>query len=472
MAPALLSSLPRPGHRSLWLRDVAGDAPDAAPLQGAQRADVAVIGGGYVGLWSAIELKLRERSLDVALVEADICGSGASGRNGGFALTWWAKIALLAPWVGDEEAVRLARASVEGIDEMAGLCTDHSVDCEFHQGGWLWTAATATQMGAWQSTLDQCARLGVTPFTTLEPEEVARRTGSPVHRAGVIDPATARVHPAKLVRGLRKIALELGVRLHEHSPVVEFDRSRPAVLRMPGGVLTADKVVVATNVWAAGMPEFRRTVVAISSDMIATEPIPQRLQQIGWTGGECISDSQMMIHYYRTTRDGRIAFGKGGWGIALGGRIPGSFDRSPKRARDVEDGFRRLYPMLADVRITDDWGGAIDRSLIGLPIIGHTGGRRHIVHAVGWSANAVGPSRVGGKIVASLVQERDDEWTRSPLVNLPPKKFPPEPIRYLGAHAVRTGVVHKERAEASGRTPGRLAVFFAGLAPAGMIPKK
>ena len=177
-----------------------------------------------------------------------------------------------------------------------------------------------------------------------------------------------------------------------------------------------------------------------------------------------------MIHYYQVTADHRIAFGKGGWGIALGGRITRSFDQSTRRARDVEKNFRRLYPMLDDVRVTHDWSGAIDRSFIGLPIIGNTGGRSHIVHAVGWSANAVGPSRIGGKLIASLVLEQDDQWSRSPLVNLPPRRFPSEPLRYIGAHVIRTAVVRKERAEIGGREPTWISKTLAARAPSGLIP--
>lgn len=467
----LSSSLPVAGHRAFWLQEVEGDAPAAPALAGAQRADVAVIGGGYVGLWSAIEIKLRQPSVDVVLLEADICGSGASGRNGGFALSWWSKIALLPPYVGDEEALRLARASVEGIDDIDHLLADHGVDCDFRQGGWIWGAATAAHRDAWGSTLAECRRLGVEPFTVLDADEVCRRTASPAYLGGVFEPTTARVQPARFVRGLRKVALDLGVRVHEHSAVTALERRSPAVLHTADGVLTADKVVIATNVWAAGMPELRRKLVAISSDMIVTAPIPERLDELGWTGSECVSDSQMMIHYYRLTADGRVAFGKGGWGVAFAGRIPASFDRSPGRAAVVAQNFHRLYPKLADVPITHDWSGGIDRSVTGIPLIGHTGGRRHIVHAVGWSANAVGPSRTGAKIVASLVLDQDDEWSRSPLVNLPARTFPPEPLRYLGAHVVRAGVVAKEDAEIAGRTPGRLSRFLAGQAPSGMIPK-
>jgi glycine/D-amino acid oxidase-like deaminating enzyme len=229
--------------------------------------------------------------------------------------------------------------------------------------------------------------------------------------------------------------------------------------------------VLAHNVWAAGMPEFHRKIAAISSDMIVTAPIADRLAEIGWTGNEVISDSQMAIHYYQTTADRRIAFGKGGGAVAFGGRIGPDFDRSPKRAVEVRANFHRLYPDLRDVPIVADWCGAIDRSVTGIPMIGYTGPRRHIVHAVGWSANAVGPSRVGGQFVASLVLEADDAFSRSPLVDLPAQNFPPEPIRFLGSKLVRAAVMRKETAELEDRKPTRLDSILAAQVPSGMIPK-
>jgi len=468
---SLHSTIPRAGHRAFWLREVAGDAPDAPRLIGDQRADVAIVGGGYVGLWTAIELKLRDRAVDVALLEADICGSGASGRNGGFAMTWWSKIALLVPFLGEQEALRLARASVAGIDDIGELLADHGADCDLRRGGWIWAASHRSQLGAWESTLAACRRLGVAPFEPLDAEQVKRRAGSRVLVGGVFDRDTARVQPAKLVRALRRIAIALGVRVHEHSPMIALDRSRPAQLATPDGTLTVERVVLAHNVWAAGMPEFRRTIAAISSDMVVTEPIPDRLAAIGWTGEECISDSQMTVHYYRTTADGRVAFGKGGGTVAFSGRVGAGFDRSRRRAEETARNFRRLCPALADVPIAEDWSGAIDRSVTGLPLIGRTGGLPHVFHAVGWSANAVGPARVGAQFIASLVLDADDEWRRSPLVDLPAQRFPPEPIRFLGAKLVRAGVVRREHAELAGRRPDPLSRLLAAQAPSGMIPR-
>jgi putative aminophosphonate oxidoreductase len=459
-------------HRSFWLGEIAGDAPDAPPLAGAARCDVAIIGGGFVGLWTAIRIMQHDPSADVVVLEQDICGGGASGRNGGEVLSWWAKAGTLIALAGREEGLRVARASEAAIGEIEEFCTAHAIEAEFNRGGYLWTATSAAQLGAWDDTVAMLDDLGVAAFERLEPSEVARRAGSPTHLAGVFDASAATVQPAKLVRGLRRVALELGVRIHEHTRVTELDRQSPAVLRTSAGALTADRVVIATNAWAGSLRELQRRIVAISSDIVLTDAVPDRLAAIGWNGFEAISDSQMMIHYYRRTASGRVMFGKGGWGIALGGRIPDSFDRHQGRAGDVASNFRRIYPALADVPIAADWSGPIDRSAHGLPIFGKLGGREHISYGVGWSGNGVGPSVLGGKILASLALGLDDEWSTSAFVHAPARSLPPEPIRYLGAHVVRNGVVRMERALAVGERPRAVDVRLSRLAPAGIIPKK
>ena len=238
--------------------------------------------------------------------------------------------------------------------------------------------------------------------------------------------------------------------------------------RLAATSLAAAGLMIATNAWAAGLRELRRTLVVVSSDIVATPPIPERLREIGWTGGEAITDSQMMVDYYRTTRDGRIAFGKGGWGIALGGRIGPRFDRDERRARLAAADFRRLYPMLADVPIEQHWSGPIDRPADGLPLLGRLGGRDDILYGVGWSGNGVGPSVLGGRVLGSLALGRHDEWSAFPLVDRRPRLFPPEPVRFLGAHVVRAAVRRKETIEAAGRHPGRLVTRIAALAPAGL----
>ena len=170
-------------------------------------------------------------------------------------------------------------------------------------------------------------KMGVEVFRRLDPAEVSRRAGSPAHRAGVFEARAAIVQPAALVRGLRRVALERGVRIYEHSRVTNFSRSSPSAIRTDRGTLSAKRLVIANNAWAASIWELQCAIVVVSSDIVATKPIPQLLAEIGWDKDLSITDSQTMVDYYRITRDGRIAFGKGGWTIAYSGRIGANFDR-------------------------------------------------------------------------------------------------------------------------------------------------
>ena len=455
-------------HRSLWLEEALGDEPSSPPLAGQTTAEVCIIGGGFVGLWTAYEIKQLRPDCDVVVLERDVCGGGASGRNGGFVLSWWAKFPSLRKLVSDDVALAICRESEHAIDDIEAFCQRHGEDAQIVRGGWVWTTRTQAGMGAWDDTAARCAAVNPEAFVALSPDEVARRTGSPAHLAGTFDRSGATIQPAVLARGLRRACLAAGVRIHEHTLVTRFTRSAPTLVTTSGGSVQAAKLVVATNAWSASIPELRRHIVAISSDVVATERIPEELERIGWTGGEAITDSQQMVDYYRTTNDGRIVFGKGGWGIAMGGRIPESFDRNQPRSREVEADLRDAYPQLADVRVVADWSGPIDRSTDGLPLLGELGGHTNLLYGVGWSGNGVGPSVAGGKCLARRAVDVDDDTALSALWNRESAKFPPDPIRYGGAHLVREAVRRKERAERAGRSPNRLAVKLSELVPAGL----
>jgi len=459
--------------RSLWLEEaLAGDA--AAPqLEGDERADVCIVGGGFTGLWTAIRLKERDPALDVVLVEADVCGGGASGRNGGFVLTWWAKFGTLKKVTGGEEAVRLARASADAVDGIGAFCAEHGIDAHYRRDGWLWAATSEAQLGAWDETIATIADSGETPFERLEPDEVAARAGERTHLGGVFEPTAATVQPALLARGLRRVALDHGVRIFEGTRMTKLERTRPPRVVTDRGTVTATKVVVALNAWAASLPELRRALVVIASDIVATAPAPERLAEIGWTNGMCISDSRMLVNYYRLTLDGRLVFGRGGGKLAYGGNVGTSFDGPSPRADAVAASMYGLYPSLRDVPVTHDWMGPIDRTQVGLPFFSRLGGREDIVYGVGYSGNGVGPTFLGGKILASLALGLDDEWSRAGLVRDPAgARFPPEPFRYLGGRVVRNAVERKEAAEDRGRHADRLTLLLADLAPSGLVPLK
>jgi len=463
--------LPAPRHRSFWLQEVSGDAPDAPALVGSLRADVCIIGGGFVGLWTALRLKELSPSGEVVILEQDICGGGASGRNGGFVLSWMPKLSSLEKLFGIAEALRVAQASESAIDEIGAFCAANKIDADFRKGGWLWTATTAAQHAAWEGVVRHCERNGISAFQRLSPEEAAQRAGSPAHREGVFIANAAVVQPAALARGLRRVALERGVKIFENTKVRNFTRSRPVTIHTDQGSVISEKLVIAANAWSARIPELSRAIAVISSDIIATAPAPDLLEKIGWHKDLSITDSQTMVDYYRITRDGRVAFGKGGWTIAYGGNIGSNFDRHAARAAEVTADFRRYYPQLASVPIMHDWSGPIDRTPDSLPRLGYLGPHKNISFGIGWSGNGVGPSVIGGRILASLAMESEDEWSRHPLVGGGLSNFPPEPIRFLGAHLVRSAVAAKERAEMCEQKPSPWAMALAKLAPAGLEDK-
>ena len=356
--------------RSLWLQEALAGEDDSAPLEREEHADICIVGGGYTGLWTALKLKEHDPSLDVVIVEADVCGGGASGRNGGFVMSWWSKFLKLEHLCGQEEALRLARASAEAVSAIGVFCEAHSIGADFREDGWLWAATKEAQIGAWEETVVATERAGAEAFVRLDPDEAGRRAGSPTHIAGVFEPTCATVQPARLARGLRRVALEQGIRIFEHSPMTRLERSFPARVHTTLGSVTADKVVLAMNAWLVQVRELSRSLAVIASDMIATERVPARLEEIGLTTGIAISDSRMLVNYYRTTVDGRIAFGKGGGALARRSRIGAEFSGASPRAGDVAESFRELYPALADVDVPASWTGPIDRSLDGLPFFG------------------------------------------------------------------------------------------------------
>jgi putative aminophosphonate oxidoreductase len=461
-------------HRSLWLQQVLGDdpGPPPEPLRGNVRADVCILGGGYTGLWTAIELKRREPDVDVVVLEADLCGGGASGRNGGFVLSWWAKLASLIKICGEEDALWVARKAEDAVSFIGEFCDDHGIDAEYRRGGWLWTATSPAQVGSWESTVASTEGLGVAAFQRLDPDEVRRRGGSAAYLAGVFEPSAATVQPARLARGLASVARERGVRIHEQTPARALTGRQPLVVETPSGHVTADVVVSALNAWTAGLAPLRRLArafVPITSDMVASGPVPATLAATGWTGGECITDSRLLVHYHRTTADGRIAIGRGGGAIGAAGWFGTTFHYDRRRSEGVAASLHGLYPSFRDVPVTHAWSGPIDRSETGIPFFGRADGCPNLVYGLGFSGNGVGPCVLGGRILASLALHSDDRWSATALARGPFRRFPPEPVRFVGGSLVREAVRRKEALEDEGRAPGAVVSRLAALAPAGLF---
>jgi glycine/D-amino acid oxidase-like deaminating enzyme len=439
---------------SWWLEqalEAEGYPPPAPALVGDATADVAIVGGGYTGLWTALALRERAPELRVTLLEAEICGHGPSGRNGGFLHGYWASLPGLLPVLGEERALELARAGEQIIPGIRAWAEARGEDVWLREAGMLEVSAASQQDRSIAKAVAAAAGVGrPDQAVPLTPQEVAQRVSSPVFRSGVFYPECATVHPGLLVRALRRAALDAGVTLHEGTPVTAVRAGSPSELETPGGIIHAPEVVLATNAALTGWAPASRSLTNFGSYVVLTEPAPERLAEIGWTGGEAIVDGRMFLHYFRTTNDGRVLMGSGTGPIGFGGRIDDRFSRDGPTAARAEAGLRRLLPGLAGVKVERAWGGPIDVSADHLPFFRTRPGTR-IHYGAGYSGHGVGPSWLGGHVLASLALGAADEWTRLPLASRDVPRLPREPFRRIGGGLVRWAIMTSEEAEEEGR---------------------
>jgi glycine/D-amino acid oxidase-like deaminating enzyme len=461
------STVPPDEGRSWWLREAlvlpefAGD--DAPSLQGDTAADVVILGGGYTGLWTAFQLKQLDPGVDVTVLEQDICGSGPSGRNGGFVSSYWNDLAHLTHEFGDAAALRLCRAGEDSVAAIGAFCEQHDVDAWFRADGDLGVAASAVQVGGWSDLVTAAERLGLADdFRVVSGEGMRALVDSPVFRGGIVSRYGATVQPARLVRGLRRVVMDMGVRVCERTPVTRFGTGSPAVAETPSGFVRAGAAVIALNAWASHWKRFRRAITVRGSYIVLTAAAPDRLKDLGWTNGSGLSDYRAALHYVRTTPDGRIAFGVGGMQPNLARSIGPRFAYDEAAMRVAIDDLHRMFPTFAHVPVEAGWGGPIDVSGSHLPFFGTLdGGSVH--YGLGYTGNGVGPAHLGGRILANRAIGRHDDVLDLPIVDTEPMRFPPEPIRSPGALIANTAIRHKDELEDRGEQPNPIVDFVAKL---------
>jgi glycine/D-amino acid oxidase-like deaminating enzyme len=466
MTSTSMPTVPRV-DRSWWMEEALAHpefaGPPAAALEGDTTADVVILGGGYTGMWTAYFLKERDPDLDVVLLEQDICGGGPSGRNGGFVNGWWSSAGELARRYGDSGAMELALAASRSVEEIGAFCERSGVDAWFTHAGELAVASNPFQEGLWEGAAEQAERFGVgDAVRELSAERVAAICGSPVFGGGLFDREAATVQPARLARGLRRVLVERGVRIHERSPVSRFSPGPPAVAQTPNGSVLAADAVVAVGSWGIHWKRFRPYLTVRGSYIVLTEPAPDRLVDIGWTGGEAIRDYRPSLHYLRTTPDGRIAIGCAGMQPGFARRIGPRFQYDERFLAKAVADLHRMFPGFRDVPIAAGWGGPIDVAGTYVPFLGSfEGGNVH--YALGFTGNGVAPCHLAGKVLASLAMHAEDGFSRLAIVNDRPKRFPPEPLRSPGALLVNEAIRRKDDAEDAGHRAGPVTTFLARI---------
>lgn len=458
------SSLPHV-TTSWWLRDaLQHEAPTRAcpALTGQTRADVVVVGGGFAGMWTALTLRERRPDLSITLIEAQICGAGASGKNGGMVSGYWSRLSKMESLFGYDQALAVARAASRAQDIVRAYATSQAQDLWWRESGTLIMATQAAHSERIDAWLATARRFGVPEIVeAIEKPALGGLCDSPFAQRAAFFHGSACVHPARLARSLRATLLERGVTIHEHTPMVGLDRGTPQRVRCPNGEIIADDVVLATNVALTDIPEVRRHLALFSSYVAMSEPDCGMLEKVGWTQGHGVTDMRLFLRYARKTPDTRVLAGWGGGPIAPGKqyRRAGLTQSLPSAARAAQV-LQDWFPQATPPGIAATWGGAIDVSVDRMPFFRQLPGTR-TYYAGGFTGHGVNATCLAGQCMASLVLNQKDEWSSLALCTRALDTFPPEPFRYLGARAIRWGILTCEDALESSKHPPALARMLA-----------
>lgn len=437
--------------RSFWL--ATDDYTPAPPLDGTTSADIVIAGGGYTGLWAANFLKESDPSLDVVLLEKDVCGYGGSGRNGGFAMTLLDfSLHHLVANQGLERARAAHLAVAASVHAIEKFTRENNIDCELEATGYFEIATNKSHLRRLRQDVEAAEKMNLEGWDYLDQAASRARLDTPRALAGVFEPDCAVLNPAKLAHGLRRTAIERGVRVYEGTPVIGCDAAGdPIQFRTPFGTVTATRGVLAVNPWMKDFPPFGRHQVPIFTYAMASDPLSdEQLAKLGWPGREGIEDKRNYIHYFRLTRENRIVWAGGDAVYYYGSRTGPKVDRRPATWRYLEQTFAWYFPQLAGIRFPYKWGGPVAVTADFLPYIG-TIPRSNLHYAFGCNGHGVAPAHTWGQILRDLCLDRKTDLTELLFVGRKEIPFPPEPLRWVGAELTRQALKRQDRQMNAGR---------------------
>jgi glycine/D-amino acid oxidase-like deaminating enzyme len=419
---------------SLWLDTVDDDLSPRPALAGDLDVDVAIVGAGFTGLWTAYALLRQDPSLSVLVLEREIAGFGASGRNGGwcsdlFPVRW----ERLEHQYGRAAAFAMHRAMVDGIGDVAATLERENIDADMVRGGQLSVARTRVQEAELRAAVGRSRQRndGDLALQWLDAAAASAHIRVSDCRGAAFTPNCARIHPAKLVRGLARAVERAGGTIAEQTAVLEVLPHRALTAR---GTVRARHIVRATEAYTATLRGERRALLPLYSLMIATEPLPDSVwSEVGWSGGETLNDGRHLLIYAQRTRDGRIAFGGRGAPYHFGSRIEDGFDREPAVFDALEDALHELIPQTSDFNVTHRWGGPIGVARDWHPSVG-IDRRTGVAWAGGYVGDGVTAANVAGRTLADLILGRESSLTTLPWVHHSSRRWEPEPLRWLGVN--------------------------------------
>jgi glycine/D-amino acid oxidase-like deaminating enzyme len=439
---------------------------DATPLAGSRDTELAIVGAGLTGLWTAIFLKELEPSLDVAVVEQGIAAWGASGRNAGMlSETVDHSHSLAVQHFGLEEARRLARLGETNVAELTSFLVERGIECDYEPTGRLMVALTPAHVEEGRRNVELARSLGLSTFRLLSAEETRAEIHSPLFLGAVAVAGGGILDPARLTDGLRREAERLGVRVHERSPVsaVEPDGAG-VVIRTREGRLRARRAVLATSAYTHHLlPGVTYRFIPLYDYILVSEPLtPAQWEAIGWRGRQGITDGRAFFNYYRPTADGRILWGTSEATYFPGNRVDPSCDHSPRHYESLRASWKRHFPALATLAFPYAWGGPICSTTRLTPFFGRALGDR-VAYGLGFTGHGLGSTRIAGRVLAHLALDRESDLLDLTLVKKPPFPYPPEPLRGWAVNAVTRALRKVDQGAAPGlllRLLDRLGLGF------------
>lgn len=448
---------------SFWLEACGDDLAPRPALGGDRDADVAIVGAGYTGLWTAYYLSQAVPGLRIAILEGEVAGFGASGRNGGWCSALFAASRdKITRTHGRDAAIAMQKEMFETVDEVGRAASAEGIDAHFHKGGTVTFATAPAHVARLRAQLEdeRMWGFGEEDYAWLD----ASRARDHIALAGclgaIYTPHCARLQPATLARGLARAVEGRGVAIYEKTPALSID---PGRVHTRHGDIRADVVVSATEGYTPLLPGRKRALAPLYSLMIATEPLPAEFwDDVGWSGHETFTDGRHLIIYAQRTADDRIALGGRGAPYHYGSRVEESFDRDPKVFRALEVTLKALFPSAAGARITHRWGGPLGVPRDWYSSVGYDRSNG-LAWAGGYVGDGVSTSNLAGRTLADLICENDSDITRLPWVNHHSRRWEVEPLRWLGTNGALWLMSSADRAEARTGRPVRRAALVKRL---------
>ena len=453
--------------RSLWWDQIDGPLTARPRLDADTDVDVAIVGGGFTGLWTAYSLLEADPSLNVLVIEGEVVGFGASGRNGGWCVGELAGgfPAAKKRW-GDFEGRKMTRAIMDTVDVVGKVVADEGIECGFSKGGAVRVAGNGAQLDRQRKEVRLYANNGFeNDVVELDLSEAARRLNASKVLGGLYQVHAARIQPAALARGLAEAVEKRGGRIVEQTKVIRIDSGSPASAVTESGVVTAPTVVRATEGYTRTLAGQSRTLLPIYVQMVATEPLSEHIWgQIGLAEREVFADDRHLVIYGQRTEDGRLAFGSQGAAYAFGSRLNEKLEQNENVSEDIAETLCSLLPVLRGVEITHRWGGVLGMARDSQPgvVLDRTQG---LAWAGGYGGEGVAAANLAGRCLADLITKPGEktELTALPWVGHRSRGWEPEPLRWLGVHAAQGAAAHADRVEDRKDRPSLLSAVTTGI---------